>query len=91
MVEIMHEVVRIKKRRWLADAKVINLVLDDRQKYTLIRFTCDIGLAPPHASTELGSHHGILSVFNGSLGLTEEDFDEDYAVRVVANVKLAIQ
>ena len=80
-----------EKRTWLEDAKVVSLALDDRNKYTLIRFACDIGLAPPQASTELGSHHGILAVFDGSLAMTEEDLDEDYAVRVVAKVRLAVE
>ena len=75
----------------LSEAKVVSLALDDRGNYTLIRFACDIGLAPPQASTELGSHHGILGVLDTSLGLTEEDFNEDYAKRVVEQLSMAIQ
>ena len=76
MAERMHGILRRKKRKWLADSKVVSLGLDDRGTYTLIRFACDIGLAPPQASTELGSHHGMLAVFDGSWDLTEEEYDD---------------
>ena len=75
----------------LSEAGVVSLAMDDRGNDTLIRFACDIGLAPPHASTELGSHRGILGVLDTSLGLTEEDFNEDYAKRVVEQLSMAIQ
>ena len=87
----MLEVIRRKKRKELADASKISLALDDRKQHYLIRFACDIGKAPPQASTELGSHHGILAAMHGLLGLTEERDDEYYAKQVVAKVKKAIQ
>ena len=36
------------------------------------------------------NHHGILAVIDGPLQMSEEQFDEDYAIRVVAKVKQAI-
>ena len=83
MVEIRREVLRVRNRTWLALAAVINLALDDRKRCMLIRFSYDIGLAPPQARTELGARHGILGVIDGMVGITEEDFIEDYAVRLV--------
>ena len=49
MVQIMRELVRRKKRTWLAEAAVVSIALDDRGRYKLILFHCDIGLAPPQA------------------------------------------
>ena len=83
MVQIM--------RTWLAEAAVVNIALDDRGRYKLVRFHCDTGLAPPQAWTELGSRSGIIAVINSSLGLTEEDFDDDYALRVIEKVSAAIR
>ena len=91
MVAIMREVIRVRKRAWLEECSFVSLGLDDRKRYTLILFTCDIGLAPPQAVTELGARGGVLGAFDGMLGLTEEDFDEDYAIRVVGKVMKAIR
>ena len=90
MVQIMREVRRRTKRTWLAEAKVVGIALDDRKNYQLISFTCDIGLAPPQACTELGSRSGIIGVINSTTDMEEKDWDDDYAERVTAKVCAAI-
>ena len=75
MAEIMREVVRARKRGWIEECYVVNLPLDDRRRYVLRRFTCDIGLAQPQADTELGARSGVLGVIDSMTGMTEEDFD----------------
>ena len=65
--------------------------VDDRGRYMLIMFVCDIGLAPPQASTELGARSGILGIIDGMAGITQDDFNEDYAERVVEKVATAIR
>jgi hypothetical protein len=52
MVEIMREVVRCRKRAWLAECPCVSLALDDRKRYTLILFACDVGLAPSQAKLD---------------------------------------
>ena len=51
----------------------------------------NIGLAPPQASTELGARSGILGIIDGMAGITQDDFNEDYAERVVEKVATAIR
>ena len=51
----------------------------------------NIGLAPPQASTELGARSGILGIIDGMPGITQDDFNEDYAERVVEKVATAIR
>ena len=55
----------------------------------LIMFACDIGLAPSQANTELGVRSGILGIIDGMAGMTQGDFNEDYAERVVEKVATA--
>jgi len=52
MVEIMREVIRVRKRAWLAECSFVSLALDDRKRYTLILFACDVGLAPSQAKLD---------------------------------------
>ena len=59
-------------------------------RYMLIMFACDIGLAPSQANTELGVRSGILGIIDGMAGMTQGDFNEDYAERVVEKVATAI-
>ena len=74
------EAIRIRKRKWLSDATYVSLASDDRQRYKLFKFKCDLGPAPPRAATELGARHGLLGVGDQFDGLTEDDFD-DYGLR----------
>ena len=83
MCEIKREVVRIRKRKWLSEATYVSLASDDRQRYKLLKFKCDLGSAPPRAATELGARHGLIGVGDQCGGLTEDHFDDDYGMRVV--------
>ena len=62
LCEIKREVVRIRKRKWLTEATYVSLASDDRQRYKLLKFKCDLGQAPPLALTELGARHGLIGV-----------------------------
>ena len=84
LCEVKREVVRGRKRKWLSDATYVSLASDDRQRYKLLKFKCDLGSAPPRAATELGARHGLIGVADQFGGLTEAHFDDDYAMRVVA-------
>ena len=83
LCEIKREVVRIRKRKWLTEATYVSLASDDRQRYKLLRFKCDLGQAPPLALTELGARHGLIGVGDQFGGLTEDHFDDDYGLSVV--------
>ena len=91
MTQIMREVIRNRKRAWLADCSFVSLGFDDKGRYMLINFVCDIGLAPPQANTELGVRSGILGILDGHAGMTQEDYNEDYADRVMKKVMMAIR
>ena len=91
LVQIMREVARERKRVWIAESQVVNLAFDDRKSYTLVRFSCDIGLASPQACSELGARHGLLGVIDGTLGMTEEDYDADYAERTVEKMRKVVR
>ena len=83
MCETKREAIRTRKRKWLSDATYVSLASDDRQRYKLLKFKCDLGPAPPRASTELGARHGLIGVDDQFAGMTEDDFDDDYGLRVV--------
>ena len=83
LCEIKREVARIRKRKWLTEATYVSLASDDRQRYKLLKFKCDLGQAPPLAATELGARHGLIGVGDQFGGLTEDHFDDDYGLRVV--------
>ena len=83
MCEVKREVIRIRKRKWLSEATYVSLASDDRKRYKVLKFKCDIGLAPPQASTELGGRHGLMGAGDLYGGLTEDHFDDDYGIRVV--------
>ena len=82
MCQVQSEAIRVRKRKWLSDATYISLASDDRKRYKLLKFKCDLGPAPPRASTELGARHGLIGVRDQFAGLTEENFDDDYGLRV---------
>ena len=79
----MREAVRARKRKWLSEATYVSLASDDRQRYKLLKFKCDLGSAPPRAATELGARLGLIAVGDQFGGLTEDHFDDDYGMRVV--------
>ena len=83
LAEITREVIRNRKRKWLSDATYVSLASDDRQRYKLIEFKCDLGPAPPRASTELGARHGLIGVCDEFGGVTEDLFDDDKGRRIV--------
>ena len=83
MCEIKREAVRNRKRKWLSNATYVSLASDDRHRYKLLKFKCDLGTAPPRAETELGARHGLIGVGDQFGGLTEDHFDDDYGLRVV--------
>ena len=83
MCEIQREVIRKRKRKQLAAATYVSLASDDRGRYKLLKFKCDLGSAPPRAETELGARHGLIGVDDQFGGLKEENFDDDYGNRVV--------
>ena len=83
MCDVKREVVRTRKRKWLSEATYVSLASDDRQRYELLKFKCDLGLAPPQASTERGARHGLIAAGDQFGGLTEDHFDDDYGMRVV--------
>ena len=60
MCEVKREVARARKRKWLSEATYVSLVSDDRQRYKLLKFKCDLGSAPPRAATELRARHGLI-------------------------------
>jgi hypothetical protein len=80
MLAVMHQVIRRRKLDLLASANFISLGFDDRKQYKIIRFRCDAAVFDS-PSTEAGAHSGVLAIFNVMSGTTEEEFDEDYAIR----------
>ena len=72
---MLRESVRVMKRKWLKAATFITLSSDDRGRFNLLKFKCDIGQAAPGASTELGARHGLIRVGDHFGGMTEEEFE----------------
>jgi hypothetical protein len=90
MVEILREIIRRRKRAWLAHATCISLGFDDRGAYQWISFRCDA--AGPHiAEADLGSRSGVIGIINVLKGTTEDQFDDDYACRKAAKIKHVVQ
>ena len=95
MCEVKREALRKRKRKWLSKATYIYIYIyiyiylasDDRARYELLKFKCDLGPAPPRARTELGARHGLLGVADQLAGMTEDQFDDDYGLKVVENCR----
>ena len=97
MVSCMQEALRVKKRKWLREAKYIFLAFDDKNGRKLLRFKCDAP-APQTCfdavdseksdSTWLpyGARIGVVGCMPMGLTYNLEDYERDYAERTCEEI-----
>jgi hypothetical protein len=84
MVEIMREAVREEKRRWIRESTSIFIAVDDRGSRRYVRFKCD---TPALAAAQgQWSREGTLGCVECVHGKTFQQFDDDYARTVAAEI-----
>jgi len=90
MTRVMAEVLRERKRAWLAQAHSVSIALDDRGEHRIIRFRCD-AYTPQVSDTSSGGAHrtttveGILAVTCNNGNASQrclQDLDKDYSGEV---------
>ena len=80
MALVQREVLRMRKRDWIREAKSISLSFDDRKAHKLVVFNCDMPL--DHRGADgVPVRHGMVGCLDMAHGESAESMDEDYIVR----------
>ena len=88
MARIQAEVVRSRFREWIREASSLTLLFDDRHGYKMVLFRCDAP-SPDSEGTQdqIAARGGLLGIDEMLTGVTLEELAQDYAERVVEDIK----
>ena len=89
MARIQAEVIRVSFREWVLAASSLTLSFDDRHGYKMVLFRCDAPL-PDSEGTQSGiaARSGLLGIAEMMTGVTLDELAQDYAERVVEDLRL---
>lgn len=87
MVEIMREVVRGEKRRWIRESSSIFIGVDDRQSRKYVRFKCDVAALAAAQGDGVWCREGVLGCLETVHGKSFQQFNDDYARTVAAEIQ----
>ena len=90
MALVQREVLRMRKRDWIREAKSISLSFDDRKAHKIIVFNWDMPLDHRGASG-VPVRHGMVGCLDLVHGESAESMDEDYAVRTCEKIMAMIK
>lgn len=95
-LRVMAEVVRQRKRQWMANAHSVTIAVDDKGEFRLVRFKVDnmeVASTEEQRVTSKGARCGILGAWriHGWEHEDIEDFDDDYAKRMCLSIVSAVR